>query len=215
MKSTMNKTLYRLTICLVIGVAANLTNLARAQENQFSDAFQLTSSTFANNSTLPIETIHNIISNNVNVCSIDGSVGQNESPALSWTNAPPGTRTFVVVDFDVTAAFTQWAMYNIPATTTQLPENAGVAGSPYGSQVMNDYFAAEQYDGPCPPTNDPPNNHRYVFTVYALDERLKLPGSADFLPIGETLYQALIVAGRQGHILASATLTGFYSTTPD
>jgi hypothetical protein len=50
--------------------------------------------------------------------------------------------------------------------------------------------------------------------VYALDIELQLPASANFPATAETLYQALIKAGKQNHILASASLTGLYSTTP-
>jgi len=117
------------------------------------------------------------------------------------------------VAYDLTAAFTHWGMYNIPATTTELPENAGVAGSTYGTQIYNDFPAAE-YDGPCPPPNYPPDVHHYVFTVYALDTTLKLPGSPNFPPKADTLYHALITAGEQRHILATASITGLYSTTP-
>jgi phosphatidylethanolamine-binding protein (PEBP) family uncharacterized protein len=60
----------------------------------------------------------------------------------------------------------------------------------------------------------PPNVHDYVFTVYALDTELKLSSSANFPANAETLYHALIQAGRDGHILDSASLTGFFSSTP-
>ena len=176
--------------------------------------FRLLSFQFKNDGTLPISTIFNNPSNGVNTCSIDGSPGGNRSPELHWRNAPPRTRTFVVVDYDVTAAFTHWGMYNIPPTTHALPENAGVAGSSFGSQVFNDFFLGEQYDGPCPPNGVQPFAHRYVFTVYALDVELTLPGSPNFPPASETLYHALIEAGREGHILGSASLTGLYSSTP-
>src|SRR5208337_2656490 len=101
--------------------------------------FQLTSTTFANGATLPISMINNNIVNGVNTCSLDGSPGGNESPALSWSNAPAGTASFVVTTYDSTAAFTHWGMYNIPSTATGLPENAGLAGSQYGSQIVNDF----------------------------------------------------------------------------
>ena len=105
-------------------------------------------------------------------------------------------------------------MYNIPATATGLPQNAGVSGSTYGQQVINDFFAAAAYGGPCPPIGVAPFSHHYQFTVYALDETLTLPISANFPAYGETLYQALITAGRYHHILATARLVGFYSATP-
>jgi Raf kinase inhibitor-like YbhB/YbcL family protein len=175
--------------------------------------FRLLSSQFKDNTTLPLITIFNNQVNGVNTCSIDGSPGGDQSPELHWRNAPKGTRTFVVIDYDVTAAFTHWGMYNIPASTQELPPNAGVAGSAFGAQVFNDFFLGEQYDGPCPPRGVAPVVHHYVFTVYALDIELNLPGSPNFPPAPETLYHALIAAGREDHILGSASLTGLYSST--
>jgi phosphatidylethanolamine-binding protein (PEBP) family uncharacterized protein len=96
------------------------------------------------------------------------------------------------------------------AKATGLQENAGVLGSTYGDQIIND-FAVAEYDGPCPPPVTP-FVHEYLFTVYALDKELNLPSSTNFPANSETLYQALIHAGRHGHILASARLVGFYST---
>ena len=186
----------------------------RAARASSQSPFQLSSTTFANHATLPISMINNIIVNGSNSCSIDGSPGGNQSPELSWTNAPAGTASFVVTTYDTTAAFTHWGMYNISPTATGLPENAGVAGSTYGRQIFNDFFVGAEYDGPCPPANVKPYAHHYVFTVYALDTVLSLPSSVNFPASPETLYQALIRAGRNGHILASSSITGLYSTTP-
>jgi phosphatidylethanolamine-binding protein (PEBP) family uncharacterized protein len=105
-------------------------------------------------------------------------------------------------------------MYNISGAATGLPENAGVAGSQYGSQIFNDFFVGAEYDGPCPPANVRPFVHHYVFTVYALDTMLRLPSSPNFPASAESLYQALIKAGKAGHILASSKIVGLYSTTP-
>jgi len=202
------------SVCVTFSLLVLLASPAGAQPKHSATAqFQLTSSTFTNKSTMPISTINNIVQNGVNVCSIDGSTGGNESPELAWTNAPARTQSFVVVTYDVTAAFTHWGMYNIPATTTELPQNAGVPGSSYGSQIVNDFFVGAEYDGPCPPAGVAPYVHHYVFTVYALDTQLKLPGSKNFPATAETLYHALIAAGRYHHILASARLIGLYSTT--
>ena len=190
-----------------------LANFASAQDWQ-KERFQVSSTTFENNTTLPLSMIYNYQFNGSNVCSINGSPGGDESPELSWTNAPRRTASFVVIAFDTVAGVTHWGMYNIPATTTQLPENAGVAGSTYGQQVVN-VFGDLSYDGPCPPANYPPNVHKYVFTVYALDKELQLPSSTDFPATALTLFRALLEAERHGHILASASITGLYSTTPD
>jgi Raf kinase inhibitor-like YbhB/YbcL family protein len=176
--------------------------------------FQLSSSTFDNNTFLPISAIFNVPENGKNLCSIDGSPGGDQSPALSWTRPRRNTRSFVVILYDETAAFTHWGMYNISPHATGLPQNAGVADSQYGQQVDNDVSGGAQYDGPCPPSGVAPFVHRYVFTVYALDTRLDLPSSANFPAKTATLYQALVVAGEDGHILESASITGLYSTTP-
>jgi len=50
--------------------------------------------------------------------------------------------------------------------------------------------------------------------VYDLDMTVMLPSSANFPAQGETLYQALIEAGQHHHILASASLSGSFSSTP-
>lgn len=198
----------------ISAVAGLLAVGAFAQNEDSADKrFRLTSSTFKNDSFLPISTINNIVMKGKNSCSINGTTGGDESPELSWTDAPRETRTFVVTLFDVTASFTHWGMYNIPRTAMGLPMNAGVAGSSYGAQIVND-FGVPAYGGPCPPPDVAPFVHHYVFTVYALDIDLDLPGSANFPANAETLYQALIEAGRCDHILASASVTGFYSTTP-
>jgi Raf kinase inhibitor-like YbhB/YbcL family protein len=178
------------------------------------EPFQLHSSTFSNDSVLPLSMILNSQSNGVNTCTASGAAGYDESPQLSWTGAPRGTQSFVVVLYDVTAGFTHWGMYNINGNVSNLPENAGKAGSPYGLQIENDFDLGMQYDGPCPPANVKPDSHQYVFTVYALSGQIHLPGSTNFPANAETLYHALILAGRQNGILGEASLTGFYSSTP-
>jgi Raf kinase inhibitor-like YbhB/YbcL family protein len=199
-------------ISLVAGVALALVILAASAPAQ--ESFQLHSTTFSNDSTLPISMILNNQVNGVNTCTASGAAGYDESPELFWTGAPRGTQFFAVVLYDVTASFTHWGMYNINGNLTQLPENAGVAGSHYGLQIENDFALGQQYDGPCPPANVVPDTHKYVFTVYALSTKLSLPASTNFPANAETLYQALIRAGQQGQILGEASLTGLYSSTP-
>lgn len=183
------------------------------------DNFTLSSTTFSNGETMPLTTLSDIESNGVNVCSVNGMPGGNESPELSWENAPAGTRSFVVIAFDVTAGFVHWGMYNIAPNISELPQNAGVTGSKYGQQVVNNFggsgsSAHMSYDGPCPPANYPPNVHHYVFTVYALDIQLKLPSSPNFPATAVTLFNALVEAGKSNHVLKTASITGLYSSTP-
>jgi Raf kinase inhibitor-like YbhB/YbcL family protein len=198
-----------LRISLLFAASALLATTAFAQ-----DGFQLHSPALQNDGTPPLSMILNVQSSGVNVCTASGAAGGDQSPALYWTDAPWGTRSFVVVLYDTTASFTHWGMYNIHGNLNGLPANAGASGSPYGVQISNDFGFGQEYDGPCPPAGVAPDIHNYVFTVYALSTTLNLPGSANFPANGETLYHALIEAGGRGQILGKASLTGLYSATP-
>ena len=173
----------------------------------------VTSTTFVRNGPLPDSAIYNDISQGVNLCTASGAPGGDESPQLQWSHAPRNTRSFVVVLYDTTAAFTHWAMYNVAPSLRSLPQNAGVADSSYGTEVNND-FGDPSYDGPCPPPGVAPDAHHYVFTVYALDTELNVSTLPNFPANAETLYHALIRAARDGHILASGSLGTYYSDTP-
>jgi Raf kinase inhibitor-like YbhB/YbcL family protein len=173
----------------------------------------LTSATFTNGGTLPgVMIFTSRLTNGRNACMANGAGGGNESPQLSWQNAPAETRSFVVIAYDITAQFTHWMMYNIPASTTSLPQGAGHPGSIYGMQNGND-FGQPNYDGPCPPTFMTPHSHAYQFTVYALDTMLPAVQTfGEFVPaFPEGLYHTLIDASRAGHVLSSATITGHFS----
>jgi Raf kinase inhibitor-like YbhB/YbcL family protein len=205
-----------------LGVAGAFAGLALAATALADDAGQwdhkpmeLSSSTFTDGGVLPISMIfESATTSGTNACSVDGSTGGNTSPQLSWRHAPPATRTFAVVMYDTTAAFTHWGIYNIARDTRELPTNAGTPTSSYGQQIEDDfYLGTNGYNGPCPPAEQP-YVHHYVFTVYALDKALELPSSTNFPAAAETIYQALIRAGQEGHILASASITGLYSIVP-
>ena len=178
----------------------------------------LQSATFTDGGTLPLSMINTIPGpNGQNSCTASGAAGGDESPQLTWRQVPHETRSFVVIAYDVTAQFTHWMMYNIPAGTTSLQQNAGTVGSLYGLQILNDFFQLANYAGPCPPTTLTPLSHKYQFTVYALDRFLPIvPTFGDFNPAGpEGLYHELIEASRNGHVLASASIAGFYAAADD
>jgi Raf kinase inhibitor-like YbhB/YbcL family protein len=121
--------------------------------------------------------------------------------------------------------FTHWLLVDIPPDRMAIDEaefSDGVV--PRGKEAtsgrpragVNDYtgwFAGDDdmagtyhgYDGPCPPWNDSIVHH-YVFTLYALDvESLDLGTDFDAADLDQAL---------EGHILATATLTGTYSLNP-
>jgi Raf kinase inhibitor-like YbhB/YbcL family protein len=99
--------------------------------------------------------------------------GQNVSPALSWKDAPAGTKSFVLTLFDRDAldgfGWWHWQVLKIPASATGLPEGAGSKGSktmPKGAVQGKADLGRGGYLGPCPDKGT--SIHHYVFTLYAL-----------------------------------------------
>lgn len=113
-----------------------------------------------------------------------GCAGDNKSPALKWTGAPAGTKSFAVTMYDPDAptgsGWWHWVVVNIPANVTELASNAGAVGGanlPPGAAHVKVDFGFAGWGGTCPPQGDKP--HRYVFTVYALKtDKLDLPPDA-------------------------------------
>lgn len=99
--------------------------------------------------------------------------GENINPPLHISGVPSGTQSFVltVEDPDIPQAvkdkmginvLDHWVVFNIPSTTTDIPENtAGIGASGMGAR-------GDTYLGPCPPREYEPREHRYIFTLYAL-----------------------------------------------
>jgi hypothetical protein len=137
-----------------------------------------------------------------------GCSGGNVSPALSWTGAPKGTKSFAVSVYDPDAptgsGFWHWVMFDIPADTTSLPKNAGdpkASLAPAGAIQGNNDAGTQGYFGPCPPKGDKP--HHYHFQVFAVDvEKLDADPSASPAVVGFNLHF---------HTLGKATLMGIWS----
>ena len=159
-------------------------------------AFRLQSPTVAPNSTL----------SNDQVYSGFGCSGKNISPALSWSGAPSGTKSFAVTLYDPDAptgsGWWHWVVYNIPATVSGLPAGAGNAGGtlPAGALQGHTDFGTPGFGGACPPVGAKP--HRYIFTVYALKaERIDAPDEASAAMVGFMIH---------ANTLAKASLTAYY-----
>jgi Raf kinase inhibitor-like YbhB/YbcL family protein len=135
-----------------------------------------------------------------------GCHGPNESPALKWSNAPAGTKSFALTMFDPykppASGWWHWVVYDIPATATELPRKAGDPGSPNlpagAKQAPPDGEQPEpHYYGPCPDEGDPP--HHYTITVYALSvDHLNVPSTStpaniDYVISTKTLAKSTIV----------------------
>ena len=128
--------------------------------------------------------------------------GDDVSPALSWADAPPGSKSFALIADDPDAprgTWTHWVLFDLPSTTTSLPEGVPKVGDLPGGgrQGVND-FPKIGYGGPCPPPGKP---HRYFFKLYALDNQLKLKAGASKQEVEQSM---------QNHILGKAELMGKY-----
>jgi Raf kinase inhibitor-like YbhB/YbcL family protein len=128
--------------------------------------------------------------------------GEDRSPALEWSEAPPGTKTFALIADDPDApvgTWVHWVIYNIPAGARSLP--AGVEKKELladGSRQGRNDFRKTGYNGPCPPPGKP---HRYFFKLYALSAELTLVSDA-----GKSDVERAMGA----HILARAEWMGRY-----
>lgn len=136
-----------------------------------------------------------------------GCTGKNISPALSWSGAPAGTKSFALTVYDPDAptgsGFWHWVVFNLPASTAELKKNAGDLKAnlmPAGAVQSRTDFGVPGWGGPCPPKGDKP--HRYIFTIFAVD--------VDHLDAAADTSAAVVGFNLHFHTLAKATLTGKY-----
>jgi Raf kinase inhibitor-like YbhB/YbcL family protein len=115
-----------------------------------------------------------------------------QPPPLTWSSAPPGTRSFVVVIDDLgdrDRSFVHWIVYNVPPTARELG-----AESPPPSMIEGlNSSGVRGYQPICPPVGI----HFYRFKVYALDTPL---------PTFAAPSDERIITAMSGHILAVGEL---------
>ena len=129
--------------------------------------------------------------------------GGDVSPALSWSGAPQGTKSFAVTMFDPDAhgdGWWHWLVVNIPAATTGLAQGAGRGTLPDGAVALQNSSGEARYDGSCPPAGS--GLHHYEITVWALgDASAPLDPAGDPNAAGDWL---------QKHSIGMARLTPVY-----
>jgi Raf kinase inhibitor-like YbhB/YbcL family protein len=139
------------------------------------------------------------------ISGILGAGGEDVSPQLSWSGFPDETRSFAVTVYDPDAptlsGFWHWAVANLPASVTELPDGAGDGGELPGDALtlVND-AGMRRYVGAAPPPGHGP--HRYYVAVHAVDvENLDLTEDASPAFLGFNLFQ---------HAIARAVIYGTY-----
>ncbi len=131
--------------------------------------------------------------------------GENISPPLSIFGAPDETVSFALITYDPVipkelyppgSTFDHWTVFNISPDIAEIHEGENI-----GTQGKNG-VGKNGYTGPCPPPQYAPKEHRYFFTLYALNATLSLKEGAT---------KDEVFSEMQGHILAKAELMGRYA----
>ncbi|MBV9235650.1 MAG: YbhB/YbcL family Raf kinase inhibitor-like protein [Xanthobacteraceae bacterium] len=176
--------------CVLWGAASIAGGVAAAEP------FQITSSSFKDGTVLDKKYVGNNKSN-------PNCVGENVSPALSWSNPPPDTKSFAIMVIDpegrAPAGVAHWVAYGIPASVTGFAE--GEVSGPSekyvgGKSTMN----LPNYFGPCTPAGVGFHHYTFILMATDLDPKALAPGMTR-----EELTQAL-----NGHVKGSTGMIGMF-----
>jgi len=185
-----------LCIGLVATGAASQTATGTAQTP--AAAMTLSTTAFEDGGIIPVQ---------FSQAALGAAPGEGTSPALTWANAPAGTRSFFLHMHDLdfvrnrtTDDQVHWLVWNIPATSAGLPE-----GLPRGSQLPDGSYqisvTGPVYRGPGAGATGP--LHHYVFELFALDIVLDVKPGEDAFATRKAIMSAI-----DGHVLARAAYTG-------
>ncbi|MFW6083612.1 MAG: YbhB/YbcL family Raf kinase inhibitor-like protein [Gemmatimonadota bacterium] len=134
--------------------------------------------------------------------------GDDVSVPLTWTSPPEDTVELALVVDDPDAPrpepWVHWLLYHIPADRSALREGLPRVerlDEPAGAAQGRNSWSSDNlgYRGPAPPPGHGP--HRYRFTLHALDEKTDVGPDADVASLQSAI---------EGHVIASARLTGVY-----
>jgi Raf kinase inhibitor-like YbhB/YbcL family protein len=131
--------------------------------------------------------------------------GEDVSPHLSWSGAPKGTKSFILISDDPDApdpkapkmTWVHWVLYNLPPDVSELKLGVAQSELPAGTKEGLNDWKRTGYGGPCPPIG----KHRYFFKLYALTK---------VLPDLETPTKAALEKAMKDHVLAKTELMGTY-----
>lgn len=134
---------------------------------------------------------------------MEGAGGENVSPPYRWSDAPEATASFVLVVIDahpVAHGWVHWAVADVPAGESVLPEGASGRAMPSGSVELENTFGFAGWGGPQPPRGT--GAHDYRATVYALDTAV--------LGVRAGSSAADLMRAMEGHVLATASVSGLF-----
>lgn len=128
------------------------------------------------------------------------------SPELKWSQVPMGTQSFVLLMHDPEGIrnksakmdVTHWLVWNIPATSTGLPEGFPDGERPDGTRQVS--LRSGGYMGPGAPAGP---YHHYTFELYALDTKIDVPLGT---PQQAEETRTAVVNAMEGHVIGKALL---------
>ncbi len=158
----------------------------------FADSMLIESDSFQNGTNIPLKFAAD---------GVEG--GQNISPQLMWDNFPADTKSYAILMWDkhpIAQKWVHWAVKNIPANTTELPEGASGKKMPKGSVELINTSKTKGYFGPQPPAGS--GKHEYLITIYALNvSKLKLYGKVS---------RKKFLRAIKGKVIDQATIKGYF-----
>lgn len=123
--------------------------------------------------------------------------GEEISPPLEISGVPQNAESLVLIMEDIDPpigrTITHWVICHLPPENREIPEGSSLESAIVGKNMMG----KNTYMGPCPPKG----KHRYVFKLYALDEKL---------PLDTKSRKKKVLKAIQGHIIDQAELMGSY-----
>ena len=180
----------------LLAFAVALAALGGTHSANAQAAFTLSSPDFKDGTRLATKNAGNTKSN-------PNCVGENVSPALSWSGVPEGTKSLALMMFDPEGrppgGVSHWVAYGIPPTVTGFAEGeVSKANDKYvgGTSTQKVGF----YSGPCTPAGAP---HHYTFTLIATD----LEPSA----LAAGLTREELIKALDGHAKVATGLIGLFS----
>ena len=193
------KTLFQLALALVVGLtqvgcgggSGSTAAATGTSTTPAAGSFALTSSAFVEGGTY------------ATTYTCDGA---KSTPPLAWTNAPSGTKAFVLLmttQPDSSATKWNWVLYNIPSATASLATNT----TGIGTLGNADDGAGTAYAPPC---SQGPGAKTYTFTLYALSAlpTLSTTASANSGAVVTAAIASLKLATATLNVTATRSTTG-------
>jgi Raf kinase inhibitor-like YbhB/YbcL family protein len=180
----MMTTLWRPVCLAAVGLLSlsgcGLVGQTKIVRGSVPDSITVTSPAFREGASIPVRF----------ACKEEG--GQGKTPPLRWSVTSTGVaaQALVIDDPDApSGAYVHWVLFNIDATANEMLE--GVVPR-HAEQALNT-VGKTGYSPPCPPKGE---QHRYRFTVYALDEKVPLPNGAKLDKVLSEIAQRTVARGR-------------------